>query len=341
MSLITFLSTQIFHHTQRWGKRRSSYRPDSRHTIPMRRCIVPLLFIDRRYFYIHHYYLKSRMSNSSPSIIHRRSSIRLLSSSLGQKQETLKVLPSASVTKATKRGTPRPGSSSSSSSNKKIKTQKETETVSANAASQKTTHSFEPAWWGNSISSTDTALVDVNNNYPPIHTLILGTHPSITSLQQNELYAHTQNAFWYIVGDVLHFRRNAALSTTTTNNKNKHKPYATYYNYLRYSNIIPYKEQLELLVSKGFALWDIIATCERKGSLDVDIRNEEPNCIREFCEGRYPSLLPSSFKVEEEEGEGCKTTNNNGNYVKCEKNNKYVNIQRIIIANGTTGAYCL
>jgi G:T/U-mismatch repair DNA glycosylase len=244
-----------------------------------------------------------------------------------------------------KRGTPRP-SSSSSSSNKKIKTQKETETVSANAASQsQTTHSFEPAWWGNSISSTTetAALVDVNNNnYPPIHTLILGTHPSITSLQQNELYAHTQNAFWYIVGDVLHFRRNAALSTSTTNNKTN-KPYATYYNYLRYSNIIPYKEQLELLVSKGFALWDIIANCERKGSLDVDIRNEEPNCIREFCEGRYPSLLPSSFKVDEEEGgEGCKTTtNNNGNYVKCEKNNKYVNIQRIIIANGTTGAYCL
>jgi G:T/U-mismatch repair DNA glycosylase len=268
-----------------------------------------------------------------------------LSSSLGgRKQETLKVLPSASVTKAMKRGTPRP--SSSSSSNKKIKTLKETETVSANAASQsQTTHSFEPAWWGNSLSSiTDTALVDVNtNNYPPIHTLILGTHPSITSLHQNELYAHTQNAFWYIVGDVLHFRRNAALSTSTTNNNKQNKPYATYYNYLRYSNIIPYKEQLELLVSKGFALWDIIATCERvKGSsLDVDIRNEEPNCIREFCEGRYPSLLPSSFKVDEEEVEGCKTTtNNNGNYVKCE-NNKYVNIQRIIIANGTTGAFCL
>ena len=324
------------------------------HCSPPRR--IPLSFIDRRYYYINH--SKRRMSSNSsrpsipphcstpPSIImdtttspsmsqpiiHRRSSIRLSSSSLERGQETSKLLPSA-VTKTKKRITPEPSNSTSSSStNKRLKVKKE----AADTQSQ-TTHSFEPAWWGNSISS-HLQPTETDNYYPPIHTLILGTHPSITSLQKVELYAHTQNAFWYIVGDVLHFRRNAAISTATTSSPaNKNKPYATYYNYLRYTNIIPYNEQLELLVSKGFALWDIIATCERKGSLDVDIRNEEPNRIREFCEGTYPSLSDDGCKVEEEEG-GCNSnTKNNNSNVKCE-NNKYVNIQRIIIANGTTGA---
>ena len=273
----------------------------------------------------------------SQPIIRPRSSIRLSSSSFERGRETAKLLPSA-ATKTKKRTAPDPSSSTSSGSNtnKRRKVKKE----AADARSQ-TTRSFEPAWWGNSISShprpTET------DYYPPIHTLILGTHPSIASSRKVELYAHTQNAFWYIVGDVLHFRRNAAISTTTTTTSsspsvNKNKPYATYYDYLRYTNIIPYDEQLGLLVSKGFALWDIIAARERKGSSDKDIRNEGPNRMREFCEGTYPSLSDDGCKVEEDDG-GCNgnAKNNNDDNVKCEKN-KYVNIQRIIIANGTTGA---
>jgi G:T/U-mismatch repair DNA glycosylase len=71
---------------------------------------------------------------------------------------------------------------------------------------------------------------------------------------------------------------------------------------LRYGTdkIIEYDQQLEVLVSRGFALWDIVQECERKGSLDADINMETPNSIREFCEARG-------------------------------------SVKRIVIANGTTG----
>jgi N-glycosylase/DNA lyase len=169
------------------------------------------------------------------------------------------------------------------------------------------TQSFEPAWWGNvlversqstlaSKNSNEPGDIPAKANYPPVHTLILGTHPSIASLSKNEFYGHPLNAFWYLVGDSLGFRRNEAVSPTTN------KPYANFYHHLRYGTdkIIEYDQQLEVLVSRGFALWDIVQECERKGSLDADINMETPNSIREFCEARG-------------------------------------SVKRIVIANGTTG----
>lgn len=184
------------------------------------------------------------------------------------------------------------------------KKQKASQTKATTAIER--TQSFEPAWWGNVLvdrtQSTLAAKINQNPNepsnadYPPVHTLILGTHPSIASLSNNQFYGHALNAFWYIAGDALGFRRNEAISPTTK------KPYALFYNHLRYdeSKIIEYDAQLELFVSQGFALWDIIRECERKGSLDTDINRETPNSIREFCEERG-------------------------------------SVRRIVIANGTTG----
>lgn len=179
------------------------------------------------------------------------------------------------------------------------------------------TQSFEPAWWGNvlvsgdnknlhshvasaAITSTPTKS-DIQKSYPPVHTLILGTHPSIASLDKNEMFGHPLNAFWYIAGDALGFRRSEAISSTTK------KPYKNLHEHLRYdtSQILEYPQQLEQMVSKGFAMWDIVASCEREGSLDTDIEHEVANPIRQFCEGR------------EHLGGG---------------------IKRIVIANGTTGA---
>lgn len=60
---------------------------------------------------------------------------------------------------------------------------------------------------------------------------------------------------------------------------------------LLYSNdhVIPYEEQLQRLTSNGFALWDVLQSCKRKGSLDCDIKEEQPNKIREFCDN-HPSI---------------------------------------------------
>jgi hypothetical protein len=64
-----------------------------------------------------------------------------------------------------------------------------------------------------SVPSTNTprtesfhALVDPR---VPVHTLILGTHPSVKSLEEQEYYGHAMNAFWWIAGDCLGFRRAA------------------------------------------------------------------------------------------------------------------------------------
>lgn len=190
---------------------------------------------------------------------------------------------------------------------------KKSRTSSPKKSTVERTTSFEPAWWGNVLATRShphvatklndarISLTNNTNHYPPVHTLILGTHPSITSFSKNEFYGHSQNAFWYLAGDALQFRRCSALSPSTG------KPYVYYHDHLKYNNILDYPSQLETIVSKGFALWDIIQECEREGSLDVDIEHEVANPVREFCEGGI-----------------C---NGGGRSVK-----------RIVIANGTTGS---
>lgn len=73
--------------------------------------------------------------------------------------------------------------------------------------------------------------------------LILGSMPGNLSLEKNEYYALPQNAFWKIMGELV----GAGLSR-------------------------PYEERISILKSSCIALWDVLASCERKSSLDADIR---------------------------------------------------------------------
>ena len=160
-------------------------------------------------------------------------------------------------------------SSSSSSSRLFSETDKAVATSSAKKPKVERTQSFQPVWHG--------SMVEKSGDSEVVHTLVLGTHPSIASLSKCEMFGHTQNAFWWIAGDCLGFRRQLGLNA-------EGKPYKLT-KYLRYdeSHVLSYEDQLQLFTSKGFALWDIIKSCERKGSLDADIRDEEPNDIRGFC----------------------------------------------------------
>lgn len=90
--------------------------------------------------------------------------------------------------------------------------------------------------------------------FPPVidghcRTLILGSFPSERSLAKAQYYAHPQNQFWRLVGNVI----DAALQN------------------------MAYDDRLEILLAHHIGLWDIISTCNREGSLDSNIRNSGHN----------------------------------------------------------------
>lgn len=80
--------------------------------------------------------------------------------------------------------------------------------------------------------------------------LMLGSLPGDASLQKAQYYAHPRNAFWRIMGRLCGF-----------------------------SADLPYEERLEKLNAAGIALWDVVLSGKRPGSLDAHIRDETPNDI--------------------------------------------------------------
>jgi len=127
------------------------------------------------------------------------------------------------------------------------------------------------------------------NSFQPIvdehsQILILGSVPGVKSLQMQQYYAHPQNQFWKILFHLF----DEAFS-------------------------LDYQERINLLKEKKIALWDVIESCERKGSLDTEIKNEIDNNIPQlienhsnikiiFCNGQksYKNLikiLGKNFKI--------------------------------------------
>ena len=89
--------------------------------------------------------------------------------------------------------------------------------------------------------------------FPPIHArdssiLVLGSFPGVASLQQARYYGHPRNAFWPILHELTGVAADA-----------------------------PYPRRIDSLLQHRIALWDVLAGCERRGSLDTNIRNALPN----------------------------------------------------------------
>lgn len=86
-------------------------------------------------------------------------------------------------------------------------------------------------------------------SFEPIYTpqaqiLIVGSMPSVKSLEQAQYYAHPRNAFWRILFDIF--------SESPT---------------------LDYERKKALIRGHGLALWDAAAICEREGSLDSDMHD--------------------------------------------------------------------
>ena len=103
------------------------------------------------------------------------------------------------------------------------------------------------------------------SSFPPFiddqsKILILGSIPGVKSLEKQQYYAHPQNKFWKIIFELF--------------NEESTEDYA---------------ERISVLKRNHIAIWDVIDSCERKGSLDSEIRNEEANQIAELLE-EYPNI---------------------------------------------------
>lgn len=75
---------------------------------------------------------------------------------------------------------------------------------------------------------------------PAIHILVLGSLPGTRSLQEQQYYAHPQNAFWPIMEEVFDIRGS-------------------------------YQDRCAQLVAHRVGLWDVLASAARPGSLDANI----------------------------------------------------------------------
>jgi hypoxanthine-DNA glycosylase len=83
--------------------------------------------------------------------------------------------------------------------------------------------------------------------------LILGSMPGRASLRAGRYYAHPQNAFWRIASALLGIAPDA-----------------------------PYAARVRALKRARIALWDVLHSCIREGSLDTMIERETANDFKAF-----------------------------------------------------------
>jgi len=107
--------------------------------------------------------------------------------------------------------------------------------------------------------------------FPPVvdartRVLILGSLPGEASLAQQRYYAHKQNKFWRLVGDVIE----------------------------RDLVGMDYATRLETLLENRIGLWDVVAEAQRVGSLDSRIRNHVRNDLIALVEP-LPNLVAIAF----------------------------------------------
>ncbi len=89
--------------------------------------------------------------------------------------------------------------------------------------------------------------------------------PGKVSIEKNQYYANSRNQFWKIM-EIL------------------------------FNEELPedYRSRLDFLLNRKIALWDVVRDCERRGSLDSDIRNPVVNNFEELFIN-YPGIKTIYF----------------------------------------------
>ncbi|EON16985.1 DNA-deoxyinosine glycosylase [Cupriavidus necator] len=107
--------------------------------------------------------------------------------------------------------------------------------------------------------------------FPPVvdagtRILILGSLPGEASLAQCQYYAHRQNQFWRLTGEVLG------------------------------EDLVrmEYAARLQTLLAHHVGLWDVVAQAKREGSLDSNIRDHAGNDLASLIES-LPRLAVIAF----------------------------------------------
>lgn len=97
-------------------------------------------------------------------------------------------------------------------------------------------------------------IIDVNTK-----TFVVGTMPSVQSLNNGEYYAYPRNHFWQIMAILFHNRQ----------------PF------------VSFDEKKRCLLNHKIGLWDALETCQRPGSLDSNITNETPHDFNKYPQIQY------------------------------------------------------
>jgi hypoxanthine-DNA glycosylase len=94
--------------------------------------------------------------------------------------------------------------------------------------------------------------------------------PGVQSLEKQQYYGHPQNAFWKIM-----FTLFAELPVPPE-----------------------FEHRKRVLMENDIALWDVLESCERHGSLDSNIKNGIPNRIPELLQD-HPNIKALIFNGKE------------------------------------------
>lgn len=116
-------------------------------------------------------------------------------------------------------------------------------------------------------------------SFPPIvddraRVLVAGTAPSVKSLEHRQFYGHPHNFFWRVVYGLFAEREHGQ------------EPYP--------APDPVYANRVAFLQQHRLALWDVISSCMREGSLDANIKEELTNDIPGLL-ARYPGIRCIAF----------------------------------------------